>query len=114
MFLKQLEKAETKEQKRLLLVRQIEEVDKVMNEELKTGRTFAEQQQLFDKRYMVGSKLGEHAPTDKVLICMELSDKIANWCDEVKDEVVKFLNTAIQEETDTFNLATFASGGVQS
>mmetsp|Transcript_60228 Transcript_60228/g.143558 ORF Transcript_60228/g.143558 Transcript_60228/m.143558 type:complete len:446 (+) Transcript_60228:80-1417(+) len=117
-FLKQLEKKETKETKREGLLAQIKEVDNQMNEELRSSRRFAETQQLFNKRFMIGSKLFDPdrspAPIKNALIVCELSDKQAQWVDEMKDEVIKLLNGVINEETDTFNIATFSAGGVNT
>lgn len=114
-FLKQLEKKENKEVKRENLLRQIDEVDTQMNEELRNARRFVERQQLFEKKYMVGSKLGESAPPKNVLIAMELSDRQQSWVDETKDEVLKLMNQVISEgETETLNVATFSTSGVNT
>mmetsp|Transcript_47957 Transcript_47957/g.111904 ORF Transcript_47957/g.111904 Transcript_47957/m.111904 type:complete len:447 (-) Transcript_47957:28-1368(-) len=117
-FLKQLEKKETKETKRELLLAQIAEVDNQMNEELRSSRRFAETQQLFNKKFMLGSKLFDPdtcpVPAKNALIVCEISDKQATWVDEMKDEVLKLLNGVISEETETFNIATFSSGGVNT
>ncbi|CAE7180621.1 unnamed protein product, partial [Symbiodinium pilosum] len=48
-----------KETKRETLLKQIKDVDELMNEELRNARKFVERQQLFEKKYMIGSKLGE-------------------------------------------------------
>eukprot|EP00435_Cladocopium_sp_Y103_P005955 s5376_g1.t3 len=106
-FLKQLEKKEGKETKRETLLKQVKDVDELMNEELlhilargtcfktvfqrvqsktwqvrqvlgtsfsadvcaflrcqelRNARKFVERQELFEKKYMIGSKLGEQAP----------------------------------------------------
>lgn len=112
-FLKQLEKKEKKELKRETLLQNIANVDKQMNEELKASRNFVEKQDLFGK-YMTGSKLGDKGPRKNALIVMELSDKQAAWADEMKDEVIKLLNTVIDEDTESFNLATFNATGVNT
>lgn len=85
-----------------------------MNDELRATRKFAERQQIFDPRYMVGSKLGDcdSAPGSNALIVMELSDKQAAWADEAKDEVIKLLNNVINVQCETLNVALFSSGGV--
>jgi len=114
-FLKQLTKKETKELKRTNLLKQIADVDKQMNEELMNSRKFADRQLLFDKRYMIGSKLGETAPRKNVLILVECSDKQQQWINEVKDEITKFLNGVILDgDCETFNIATFSQGAVTS
>lgn len=111
-FLKQLTKKETKELKRTNLLKQIADVDKQMNEELHNSRKFAERQELFNKEYMWGSKLGKTAPRKNALILVETSDKQAQWIVEVKDEITKFINGVIAEqECETFNIATFNSQG---
>eukprot|EP00439_Symbiodinium_sp_Y106_P065498 s385_g10.t1 len=123
-FLKQLEKKEGKETKRETLLKQIKDVDELMNEEtssvtcrwqqksdghvlpecrswqirlpvkclryklagseqeLRNARKFVERQQLFEKKYMVGSKLGEQAPRKNALILIEQSDVQSSWVDE--------------------------------
>merc|ERR1719277_1562517 len=96
-FLKQLTKKETKELKRTTLLKQIEEVGNQMNEELQNSRKFAKRQELFDKRYMIGSKLGETAPRKNALIMVECSDKNVAWVNENKDEITKFVNGVIAE-----------------
>lgn len=112
-FLKQLMKKEAKEMKREALLKQISDVDIQMNEELRSSRRFVEKQQLFDKRYMTGSKLGALAPRKNALIAIELSDRIVPWIDETKDEVVKLLNEVINNgETETFNVALFSGSNV--
>jgi hypothetical protein len=116
-FLKQMEKKEAKELKRETLLKQIQEVDTQMNEELRSSRRFVEKQQLFDKEFMYGTKLCAEAkaPRKNALIVLELSDKQAQWIDETKDEVTKLLNTVINEgECETFNMATFSGGAVQT
>mmetsp|Transcript_22032 Transcript_22032/g.51709 ORF Transcript_22032/g.51709 Transcript_22032/m.51709 type:complete len:446 (+) Transcript_22032:77-1414(+) len=111
-FLKQLEKKEGKETKRETLLKQIKDVDELMNEELRNARKFVERQQLFEKKYMVGSKLGEQAPRKNALILIEQSDVQSSWVDETKDEIVKFINGVIEPQTETYNLALFSSSGV--
>lgn len=110
-FLKQLEKKEGKEVKRMNLLNQIAELENQMNEDLRGSRRFSEEQLLFDKRYMIGTKLGEleQAPRKNALIAIELSDKQAMWVDETKDEVTKLLNGVIDEsECETFNICLFS------
>mmetsp|Transcript_39783 Transcript_39783/g.105212 ORF Transcript_39783/g.105212 Transcript_39783/m.105212 type:complete len:448 (+) Transcript_39783:118-1461(+) len=114
-FLKQMEKKEGKEVKRNTLLGQIRDLENQMNEDLRGSRKFSEDQLLFDKRYMIGTKLGqlEQAPNKNALIAIELSDKQAMWCDETKDEVAKLLNGVINEgECETFNICLF-SGSTQ-
>lgn len=103
-FLKQLEKKEGKELKREALLKQIKDVDDLMNEELRTSRTFVEQQQLFLKKYMVGSKLGEQGPRKNALVLVEQSDKLAQWADEAKDEIMKLVTNVLEPETGPENL----------
>jgi hypothetical protein len=111
-FMKQMDKKEAKETKREGLIKQITEVDLLMNDELRASRKFVGRQELFEKKYMVGSKLGEHAPAKDALILVEQSDKMTTWVDEAKDEVTKLLNQVIDVECETFNLGVFnASGG---
>jgi len=112
-FLKQLEKKEGKELKREGLLKQISDVDKAMNEELRSARRFTEKQGLFEKKYMIGSKLGygEGAgPRKHALILVEASDKQAAWVEETKDEITKLINEVIKEQTETLNLAIFSAG----
>jgi hypothetical protein len=114
-FLKQMEKKEGKEQKRETLLKSISDVDSQMNEELRSARRYIEKQQLFDKQFMYGSKLGEEgkAPRKNALIVIEASDRQAQWIDETKDEVTKLLNTVIAEgECESLNLAFFSGGSV--
>lgn len=84
-----------------------------MNQELLGTRHFVERQQLFDKQFMYGSKLGEEgkAPRKNALIVIELSDKM--MVEETKDEVTKLLNTVINEgECESLNIATFSGSNV--
>lgn len=113
-FLKQLEKKEKKETKRQNLLNQIANTTELMNEELRSSRRFTEKQQLFDKRYMLGTKLGETCSTNNTLIVMEASEKQAAYVDEMKDEVSKLLNTVVAETGETFNLATFTGSAVNT
>jgi len=114
-FLKQMEKKEGKELKRETLLKQISDVDSQMNEELRSARRFVEKQQLFEKRFMWGSKLGEEdqVPRKNALIVLELSDKQQQWIDETKDEVTKLLNGVIAEgECESLNMCTFSASAV--
>lgn len=112
-FLKQMEKKEKKEEKRSKLLDQISSVDTAMNEELRNARKFVDRQLLFDKRYMIGTKLGEAVPRKNALIVVEQSDKQQAWIDETKDEIAKLVNGVIAEgECETFNIATFSTSGV--
>lgn len=113
-FLKQLEKRETKETKRSNLLGQIAETDRLLNEELRNSRTFTERQELFAKKYMMGSKLGDKSPKQKALIVVECSDKQHQWVDETKDEIIKLLNLVIRVEggASNLNIATFSASGV--
>jgi len=108
-FLKQLEKKEGKELKRQTLLKQISDVEQQMNDELRQSRKFTEKQALFDKKYMIGSKLGDQAPRKNALILIECSEKQAAWIEETKDEVSKLLAQVINEgECESLNLATFS------
>lgn len=113
-FLKQLEKRETKETKRQNLLSQIADTDRLLNEELRSARRFTEKQELFVKKYMVGSKLGDAAPKQKSLVIIELSEKMGQWETETKDEVTKLLNQVVRPEggSSTLNIATFSAAGV--
>lgn len=116
-FLKQMEKKEAKELKRETLLKQIQEVDTQMNDELRSARRYVEKQRLFDKEFMYGSKLGgdDKAPRKNALVVLELSDKQAQWIDETKDEVTKYLNLVINEgECESLNIATFSGGAVST
>jgi len=113
-FLKQLEKKEKKETKRQTVLSSIATLSDNMTEELKSSHRFVDKQQLFDKRYMIGTKLGETAPRNNVLIVVEASERQALYVDETKDEVQKFLNTVISETGDTFNIATFSAAAVNT
>jgi len=100
------------------LIRQIHELDGAMNEELRSSRRFVEKQELFNKKYMVGSKLfdaeNQKAPEKNALIVCEISDKQGAWVDEMKDEVVKLLNEVIANDTETLNVATVTASGVST
>jgi len=116
-FLKQMEKKEAKELKRETLLKQISDVDNQMNEELRSARRFVDNQRLFDKEFMYGSKLGEEgkAPRKNALILIELSDKQAMWVDETKDEITKLINGVINEgECESLNIATFSGSNVST
>merc|ERR1712151_382227 len=86
-FLKNLEKKEAKETKREGLNKQYDDVEDSMNKELKHSRDFANAQGLFDKKYMTGSKLGDSAPKQRILIVLECSDRLSQWVGEAKEEV---------------------------
>merc|ERR1711972_1206119 len=90
-FLKNLEKKEGKETKREGLNKQYDDTEDMMNKELKHARDFANAQGLFDKKYMIGSKLGDAAPKQRALIVVECSDRLSQWVDEAKEEVRKLL-----------------------
>lgn len=109
-FLKQLEKKEKKEDKRLNLLKQFQDASNTMNDELRQTRRFAERQAIFDPRYMTRSKLGDNdtAVSSRALILVELSDNILRFCEEVKDEVKKLLEKTIAEGTETFNIWLFS------
>jgi len=113
-FLKNLEKKEGKETKREGLNKQYEDGEDQMNKELKHARNFGDEQQIFQKKYMIGSKLGDTAPRQRALIILELSDRQGTWVDETKEEVRKFLYEVInkQEDTTTLQIATFSGAGV--
>jgi len=111
-FLKQLEKKEGKETKREVLAKSIAELDEEMNEEIRRARAFAESQELFKKKYMVGSKLGDIAPEKNGLIIMEISDRQSLWLNEMKDEVTKLMTEVLS--SSTVNLATFSATSVQT
>jgi hypothetical protein len=110
-FLKQLAKKEKKEDKRTKLLEQINAVDASMNDELRTARKFSAKQEIFEKKYMYGSKLGAAAPRGRVLLALELSEKLAPWIAEATDEVTKFVNEVIDKgPTDTYNICLFSQG----
>eukprot|EP00434_Breviolum_minutum_P015918 symbB.v1.2.014029.t1/scaffold994.1/size146050/5 len=128
-FLKQLEKKEGKETKRETLLKQVKDVDELMNEELRpwfhpswllvhfdrfstevvslhsrdkhshplfvpwkelrNARKFVERQELFEKKYMIGSKLGEQGPKKNALILIEQSDIQMAWVDEAPELCLK-------------------------
>lgn len=112
-FLKQMEKKEGKELKRETLLKQIAEMDTMMNDELRESRRFVESRKLFSPEFMQGSKFGDKAPRKNALFVIELSDKQAAYIDETKDEITKFMNNVISEgECETINLALFSGGGV--
>lgn len=112
-FLKNLEKKEGKETKREGLNRQYEDVENQMNMELRHARKFGDDQGIFDKKYMLGSKLGDVAPRQRALIVVECSDRQQQWVEEAKEEVRKLLYETIQkqEDTTTLNIATFSATG---
>jgi len=108
-YLKQLEGKEKKMTKRETLQKQIEDLDNLMNEELRAARRFEKKQQLFEKKYMLGSKLGdeENAPDEKALVLFELSDKQGQYVEEAKDEVNKLIRNVFADEEGVGGLATF-------
>merc|ERR1712151_183842 len=108
-FLKNLEKKEGKETKREGLNKQYDDTEDWMNKELKRARDFANAQGLFDRKYMIGSKLGDAAPKQRILIVLELSDKLATFVDEAKEEVRRLLYEVINpdENTTTLNIGLF-------
>lgn len=105
MFMKQLDKGEKKQEKRDKLLEQIGDLDVKMNVELRETRGFAKNRKLFFPEYMQGSKFGETSPMRKniVLLC-EVSDKIAKYSDEAKDELTKYVNNVIAQSCESFNL----------
>jgi len=116
-FSRQLDKREGKEMKRQTMMKSIAEADSQMNEELRMARRFVERRQLFDKRFMYGSKLEEpgKGPRKNALIAIELSDKQAAWVDETKGEVARMLETVINEgECESLNIALFSGSNVST
>merc|ERR1712007_397881 len=101
-----------KETKREVLAKSIAELDEEMNEEIRRARAFAESQELFKKKYMVGSKLGDIAPEKNGLIIMEISDRQSLRLNEMKDEVTKLMTEVLS--SSSVNLATFSATSVQT
>eukprot|EP00929_Paragymnodinium_shiwhaense_P119842 TRINITY_DN91753_c0_g1_i1.p1 TRINITY_DN91753_c0_g1~~TRINITY_DN91753_c0_g1_i1.p1 ORF type:complete len:525 (-),score=157.88 TRINITY_DN91753_c0_g1_i1:82-1656(-) len=113
-YLTQLEKKEKKMTKREDLKAKIDECESMMSEELRNARRFEKKQQLFEKKYMIGSKLGERCPKQKALILLECSDKQATYVEEGKDEVTKLIRTIFADEDEglsTYQIATFSGAG---
>jgi hypothetical protein len=124
-FLKQVEKCEKKELKRETLVGQINTVKTQIDADLANADEFARQNKLFAIKYLFGSKLGAQAPPEKVTIVVEISDKIAPFMENIKNDILAFFATVIEKKDDphdleakpnveNFDLIFFSSAGITS
>jgi len=117
-FLKQVEKCEKKEDKRVALIKQIKTVKDGMDEDLSNADEYARKNKLFALKYLFGSKLGADAPTTNVMIVIEISDKIVPYMENIKNDILAFFATVIEKNTgqgvnvESFNLLFFSSAGV--
>merc|ERR1712139_9246 len=98
-FLKQVEKCEKKEDKRIALIKQIKTVKDAMDEDLSNADEYARKNKLFAIKYLFGSKLGADAPTNNVMIVIEISDKIAPYMENIKNDILAFFATVIEKNT---------------
>jgi hypothetical protein len=113
-FLKQVEKCEKKEDKRVTLIKQIKTVKEAIDDDLSNADEYARKNKLFALKYLFGSKLGADAPTTNVLIVIEISDKIAPYMENIKNDILAFFATVIEKTVESFNLIFFSSAGIVS
>jgi hypothetical protein len=111
-FLKQVEKCEKKEDKRLALMNQIKTVKDAMDEDLGNADEYARKNKLFALKYLFGSKLGADAPTNNIIIVIEISDKMVPFMENVKNDILAFFATVIEKGVESFNLIFFSSAGI--
>jgi hypothetical protein len=111
-FLKQVEKCEKKEDKRVALINQIKTVKDAMDEDLGNADEFARKNKLFALKYLFGSKLGAGAPTNNVILVIEISDKIVPYMENIKNDILAFFATVIEKGVESFNLIFFSSAGI--
>lgn len=108
-FLKQLEKTETKQQKRELQIQKVQDMEKSMGDELMECRKYAKRYELFEPKYMNHSKFGEKCPKKNVWIVAEASDLMSPFLGNVIEEIVKLVQTSLEENCNCFNLGIFGS-----
>lgn len=106
MFEKQSGKIQVKVDKRNALLDKIRALDQAMNDELRECRRYVADTRLFDPAYMYESKFGKKAPRKNVLLMAEKSERIGAYCNEVLDEMKKFMEQVIVN-CATFNLGLF-------
>jgi len=115
-FMKQFEKSENQAAKRDLAKAKRQDLEREMFAELAKANSYRGPYSLLAPRYMEKSKLGLKAPSENVLILCESSDKMAEWLEEAKEEVKKFLETVIGNDdvtkaVESFNVVVFTKDG---
>jgi len=110
-FLKQLEKSEAKQSKREAQIEKIDVLETAMNDELKEARTYSEKQELFVAKYMNGSKFGEKCPRKNVWLVAEATNLTSQYVANIIDEFTKFIQTCIEDNCQSFNVAVFGTEG---
>merc|ERR1712194_938821 len=91
-------------------VEKIQELDAAISAQLNDVRDYSARRKLFDERLMTGSKLGDTCPKKNVWIICEASELTSNFQTPLVDEVTKFVNTAVLESCEGFNMAVFGGG----
>merc|ERR1712093_541416 len=62
-------------------------------------------------KFLFGSKLGSAAPSEKAVLVLESSDKMATWLEPAKEDVTKFM-TCIERDCASFNAMLFSGAGL--
>lgn len=100
---KQLERCEAKFDKRSAMVAKIQEIEAEVNSELRKADEYAKKRKLFATKYVYGSKLGASCPEHNVAVVAEVTDKMSEWTDEAREDVIKFFHV-VDKTAETFNL----------
>jgi len=111
-FYKQFEKSETKQEKRNVLLAQIAEVEKTIDRELRDADKLAKETNLFARRFVYGSKLGQTCPKNNVAVVAEVSDKMGPYVENATTDIFKFFGHVIEKNADNFHFSLFSSAGV--
>jgi hypothetical protein len=111
-FYKQFEKSETKQEKRQVLLDQIAGVEKSIDTELRDADRLAKETNLFARRFVFGSKLGQTCPTNHVAVIAEVSDKMAPYVENATTDIFKFFGHVIEKNADQFHFSLMSSAGV--
>ena len=82
-------------------------MEKSLNDDLREAREYSKKQELFEAKYMTGSKFGERCPRKNVWIVCEVSDKTGPFVANIIDEVTKFVTKTIDENCNCFNVGVF-------
>jgi hypothetical protein len=108
----QFSKNETKNEKRITLLKQIKDVEASIDKDLRDADEYAKKNRLFAIKYLFGSKLGADAPSTNICICAEISDKMVTWMENAKNDILPFFTGVIEKQVESFNMMFFSSAGV--
>ena len=103
-FLKQVEKSETKQQKRELQLEKIADLEKQIADQLLEVRSYSASKELFLEKYLTGSKFGTSCGKKNVWIVCEASEKTANYVTNMIDEVSKLVSGPETENCERYRM----------